>query len=483
MSEWDRLSKLIDDDPDEAARQAAANLDKNPDDALSLFVIAEVYSRAERFGFAVNVYHRITQLRPERAEPWNNLGMCYQGMGDSLKARKAFFEAYNRNKQSSMFPANIGMTYFSERDFKESQKWCEKALSLDPESKAAKNTLGMCYLSTGKWDKAWELYSASVGGKFRKWVQYKEEPMWDGSPGKHVVFYGEQGLGDEIMYASCVEDAKRVCASVTIECDHRLTNLFKRSFPGVTIHGTRRKTDIEWPAHQQIDASLPVGQMPQFFRKSPKDCPGTPYLVADPERRVQWRALFDSLGPKPKIGICWSGGSKHNKPKERAIGLEAMKPLIESIDAEWISLQYKDPTEEIEKSGLPIRHYKRACETDDYDDTAAMVAELDMVIGVHTTAHHLAGALGVPGVILVPSRTIWIYCLPDGSMPWYGSATLFKQREAEPWKETIKRLINDPCLHRLRPPRGGGVSHLQRVGYQDGNKAGSTDTARVELAA
>jgi len=160
-----------------------------------------------------------------------------------------------------------------------------------------------------------------------------------------------------------------------------------------------------------------------------------------------------------------------------------MKVLIESVDAEWISLQYKDPTAEIEASGLPIRHYKRACETDDYDDTAAMVAELDMVIGVHTTAHHLAGALGVPGVILVPSRTIWIYCLPDGSMPWYGSATLFKQREAEPWKETIKRLINDPCLHRLRSPRSSGVPHLQRVGYQECHKANPVDTARAELAA
>lgn len=483
MSEWDRLSKLIDEDPDEAVRQAALNLDKNPDDALSLFVIAETYSRAERFGMAANIYQRITQLRPERAEPWNNLGMCYQGMGDSLKARKAFFEAYNRNKQSSMFPANLGMTYFSERDFKEAQKWCEKALSLDPESKAAQNTLGMCYLSLGKWDKAWELYSASVGGKFRKQIQFNEEPMWDGAPGKHVVFYGEQGLGDEIMYASCLPDALKVCASVTVECDKRLTGLFKRSFPGVTVHGTRRQDAVEWPAKQQIDASLPVGQLPQFFRKSPKDCPGEPYLVADPERRVQWRALFDSMGPKPKIGICWSGGSKHNKPKERAIGLEAMKPLLEAIDAEWISLQYKDPTEEIKASGLPIRHYKRACETDDYDDTAAMVAELDMVIGVHTTAHHLAGALGVPGLILVPARTIWIYCLPDGSMPWYGSATLFKQREAEPWKKTIERLVNDSALHRLRSSRSSGVPHLQSVDHRQGDKAGSTDPARAAIAA
>lgn len=451
MSATDELKALIDEDPDEAARRAALNLDKDPNDALSLFVIAEVYSRAERFGFAANLYTRISQLKPERPEVWNNLGMCYAGLGDQLKARDAFFKAYNLNKRGSMFSANIGMTYFAERDFKRASEWCEKALAIDPDSKSATNTLGMCNLSLGHWDKGWKQYSSSVGGKFRKLIRYQEEPQWEGQPGQTVVFYGEQGLGDEIMYASCIPDAQQTCKQVILECDKRLEPLFRRSFPGVQVHGTRRQQDVAWLADIKVDASLPVGQLPQFFRPSPKSCPGEPYLVADPERRVQWRALFDSMGKKPKIGICWSGGSKHNKPKERAIGLDAMRPLFESVDAEWISLQYKDPTEEIRESGLPIRHYKRACETDDYDDTAAMVAELDMVIGVHTTAHHLAGALGVPGLILVPARTIWIYCLPDGSMPWYRSAHLFKQNEGEGWPATIKRFVNDPKLRALKP--------------------------------
>lgn len=450
MSQFDELSKLIDSDPDEASRRAAQALDKNPDDALSLFVIAEVYSRAERFGVAVNLYHRIAQLKPDRPEVWNNLGMCYAGMGDQLKGREAFYKAYNLNKKSPLFTANLGMTYFAERDFKKAVEWCEKALAADPNSKSATNTLGLCNLSLGNWSEGWQQYAASVGGKFRKQIQYQEEQTWTGAPGQTVVFYGEQGLGDEIMYASCIPDAQKVCASVVLECDKRLEGLFRRSFPGVAVHGTRRSDAVAWLAGVQVDASLPVGQLPQFFRPSPKACPGTPYLVADPERRLQWRALFDSLGKKPKIGVCWSGGSKHNKPRERAIGLDAMRPLFESVDAEWISLQYKDPTEEIKASGLPIRHYRRACETDDYDDTAAMVAELDAVIGVHTTAHHLAGALGVPGLILVPSRTIWIYCLPDGSMPWYGSSMLFKQREGESWKATIARLTTDPWMKRFQ---------------------------------
>lgn len=474
---------MLDEDPDGAAKLAALALDENPDDAKALFVIAEVYSRAERFGVALNIYQRITQLRPDRPEPWNNVGMCYAGMGNNLKAREAFFKAYSIDKASHMFTANIGMTYFSERDFKKAMEWCNKSIAAAPDSKSALNTLGLCNLSLGNWAQGWVQYANSIGGKFRKLIRFQEEPQWSGEHGKSVVFYGEQGLGDEIMYASCIPDAEKVCKATILECDERLEGLFRRSFPGVVVHGTRRQTECAWIADAQIDASLPVGQLPQFFRTDPKHCPGRPYLVADPERRLQWRALLDSMGPKPKIGIAWSGGSKHNKPKERAIGLDAMRPLFAALDADWISLQYKDPTEEIAASGLPIKHWRRACETNDYDDTAALVAELDMVIGVHTTAHHLAGALGVPGIVLVPSRTIWVYCLPDGSMPWYSSATLFKQQEGEKWPATIKRLVNDPCLRGLRSPGAGGLPRIHAVDHQPIKPAGVDHPARAELAA
>lgn len=149
---------------------------------------------------------------------------------------------------------------------------------------------------------------------------------------------------------------------------------------------------------------------------------------------IQWKALFDSWGKRPKIGIAWSGGSRHNRPDMRAIGLEAFRPLIEGMDADFISLQYKDPTEEIEATGLPVKHFKRACETADYDDTAGLVASLDMVVGVHTSVHHLAGGLGVKSVILVPDKTLWLYA---GDFPWY-PATLVRKKGT--WTETIRGL-------------------------------------------
>lgn len=480
FAEWEAL---IEADPDEAGRQAAFILDKEPENPLALFVVATVYSRAERFGVAANLFQRICQIAPDRQEAWNNLGMCFAGIGENLKARRCFEKAWSL-KKSPIFAANLGMTYFADRDFKRAQEWCKKCLDEEPNSASARTTLGMAYLSLGEWDKGWPMYAAAIGGKFRKNIQYQEEPIWDGEAGKTVVFYGEQGLGDEVMYASCVPDAIETCSSVILDCDKRLEGLFKRSFPRAHVYGTRTDKAVSWPLDHKIDARLAVGQMPQFFRPTPKSCPGTPYLVADPERRLQWRALFDSWGKRPKIGICWTGGSKYNKPVQRAIGLENLRPLFEAVDADWISLQYKDPTEEITASKLLVRHYKRACETDDYDDTAALVAELDMVIGVHTSVHHLAGALGVPGIILVPSKTIWVYCLPDNSMPWYSSASLFKQKEGEEWKDTVRRLTNEhPDLRRLGHERDSGVSRLLPVNHQPRKPAGHVHTFGAKAAA
>lgn len=445
MSQYQEINALIEQDPDEAHRRCRELLNQNPDDVLALFLIGTIEAKCERFGLAYNIFRRVVDLKPDRAEAWNNVGMALEGMHRSEEARKAFLEAWNRDKKNPSYPANVALTYLEERKYEKTVEWANRAFQINPEHAGAKTQFGMASLALGNWKDGWPAMAYALGNKFRKETAYGDEVRWDGSPGKSVVFYGEQGIGDEVMYASCIPDAQQVCAETIIECDPRLEGLYRRSLPNAHVYGTRRQNEIEWPARHKIDARCPVGQLPQFFRPTPESCPGTPYLIADPERRIQWRALFDSWGKKPKIGLCWSGGSKHNNPEARNVGLAAFRPLIEGIDAEWISLQYKDPSAEIAQTGLPVRHYPRATLTPDYDDTAGLVAELDLVIGPHTSVHHLAGALGVPSLILVPSKTIWIYALDK--LPWYSTATLVRQ--AGDWKTTIDSLLSHPTVRGL----------------------------------
>jgi ADP-heptose:LPS heptosyltransferase len=304
--------------------------------------------------------------------------------------------------------------------------------------------MGMAQIATGDFGGYVNL-AHSVNNKFRKLIQYQDEPIWDGTKEQTVLVYGEQGLGDEIMYASIFEDAAQD-ANILVECDERLEGLFRRSFPHLTVHGTRR-SDSDWVDAHKLDASIPSGMLTKLYRTQRDSFPGKRYLIADPERKLQWRALFNSWGKRPKIGICWSGGSPYCKPDERHMGLEAFRPLIESLNADFVSLQYKDADAEIAETGLPVRHIKRAVQSPDYDDTAAFVAELDMVIGVHTSVHHLAGALGVPGLIFVPHKSLWLYA---GEFPWYDSARLIRQNKGEAWVQTVKRSLNDQRICRLR---------------------------------
>lgn len=444
MSKYLQIQALIERDPDEAHRQARLLLDENPDDPIALTLIGLIEAKAERYGLACSLFRRAVQIK-DIPEAWNNVGMALQGLHREKAAREAFMRAHQSARENPAFLANVALTYLEERDYQKVLDWTAKAFKFDPNHAGAKTSFGMACLALGRWKEGWEALSASVGNKFRKEVSYGDEPRWDGTPGKRLVIYGEQGLGDEVMYASCVPDALDACDRVIIDCDSRLEGLFRRSFPTAGVYGTRRQEEVEWLGNERVEARCAFGQLPQFFRPTPESCPGTAYLVADPERRIQWRALFQSWGKKPKIGLAWSGGSRHNHPEARSVGLEAFRPLIESLDADWVSLQYRDAQAEIDASGLPVRQYARATLTQDYDDTAGLVAELDLVIGPHTSVHHLAGALGVPSLILVPKKTIWIYALP--SLPWYRGATLVRQSGA--WKETIESLLSHPAIRGL----------------------------------
>ena len=434
MGVYTDLEALAKEDPDAAVRECSLLLDRNPDDALALFLIGSVYSEAERFGAAANMFRRVSDLRPSKSEPWNNLGMAYEGMKRHGEAMTHFRKAWSIDRRA-MYASNIGNVFLSQQDYEQARVWARRALEIDPACRSARSVLGMSSLALHDWATGWDNYEAILGGKFRKETQYQDEDRWDGTPGKTLIVYGEQGLGDEIMYASCVPDLARQ-NRVVLECDRRLEGLFRRSFPGVDVHGTRREA-VSWVDEYEFDGRCSVGTLPKHFRRKFEEFPGTPYLVADPERRIQWRALLQSFG-KRSIGLCWSGGSKHNNPDARAMGLEAFRPLIESVDATFVSLQYKDPTDEIAATGLPVKHWKRAVEATDYDDTAALVAELDLVVGVHTSAQHVAGALGVPQIILVPTRTLWAYA--QDAFPWYGKARLHRQQGT--WRETVQRLVD-----------------------------------------
>lgn len=415
-------------------------VEESPEDAKALHLLGSLFAKSEQYGLAYNLFLRSTQVAPKNASAWSNVGMSLSGMQRYIEARQHFNRAHSLDPKNGNICANIALTYLEEADRHKALEWAMKALKLDPNHKGAYTTIAFVQLGLGNWEAGWDNYQATLGGKYRKIVTYADEPLWDGACGKRLIVYGEQGLGDEIMFASCLPDAIKDSMRVTVDCDERLQGLFRRSFPDADVYGTRRAKEITWDA--KADAVVPIGQLPMYYRPTPESCPGKPFLKPDPERVLQWKALFATY-KKPVIGICWSGGTPHNHMKRRHLGVEAFQPLFDAVDAVYVSLQYKG-----DEKHPKVLEFPRATRTPDYDDTAGLVAALDHVVGVHTAVHHLAGAMGVPQTILVPAKCSWAYALDN--MPWY-NAPLVRQKNGEEWKQTIERwLRSDPDLRRLR---------------------------------
>lgn len=423
-------------------------LNENVDDPIALYLAAQALQKSGRWGLAYNLFKRVSQLQPDRSEPWNMAGMCLEKMWKLDEAESCFKQALKRNPANHAAIQNMSLIEINRCRPDEALKWVERAEKSGVTGWENLDNKAMALLMKRDWS-GWKPYRETAGRtKPRQLRAYNdpEEPMWNGEKGT-VVIYGNQGIGDEIAFASCIPDAiKR--ADVIVDCDHRVAGLFKRSFPEAKVYGTRHKDERDWD--HAIDYSIPVDCLPGLFRNKDEDFHGVPYLKADPERRIQWRALFDTF-KKPVIGIAWTGGGDHTGRKKRSLSLEDLLPVFRSIDATWVSLEYRDVTEELAdfelEHGVKILDYPRATRSSefaDYDDTAALVAELDLVISVTTSVVHLSGGLGQQCWCLAPSKARWFYGL-DGNVPWYRSVKMFRQDKGGTWpiEEITRRLRND----------------------------------------
>lgn len=443
---------------DAALRACQAVLNEDFDNFGALYMSGHILIDAGRFGLAHALYRRLLELRPNVSGVWTNLSRCYQEIQDLNKTEECVRKALKIDPNDSAALANLGLCHLNRCDMDNVIAVSRKALLGEPTMMNAKYNMALAYLAKHEWAKGWELYETTVGHlKDRTERVYGNEGRWDGTPGKRVAVYGEQGIGDEVSFASMIPDAAKMCSKMFFECDERLAGLFARSFPDVEVRGTRFKSGNEWPDTANIEARSALASLGKYVRQKDEDFTGKPYLVADPERRLQWRALFDHVGQKPRVGIAWSGGIMRTGKSWRSLSLESMLPILKH-DCTWISLQYRDcKKDELDafhvKHGIRIHHWARGSEARDYDETAAMVAELDLVISVTTAVIHLAGGLGVPCWVLTPRYPLWRYGLSGEAFPWAKSVRLVRQRTGK-WDDVVYQIA-----HEL----GGWLADFRRI--------------------
>ncbi len=260
-------------------------LDDDPENPQALFQAGGLFILLDKKGLAHNLMARCLKFAPDSPEAWINYGRTLADTPEGWEeSEQCFFRALEMNPQSRAAYENLGALELGRCNPAKSIAYCLKALELDAQSRVAISTLGFAQLMDGDWQNGWKNYHTMLGHRSRPLIQYGDLPEWDGSPGKSVIVNGEQGIGDEILYASMIADMAKDCRYVIYDGMERLNGLMRRSLPdNVIVAGSRWKDELELPADINPDARITQAGVGMFYRKRDEDFPGTPYLRADPQ--------------------------------------------------------------------------------------------------------------------------------------------------------------------------------------------------------
>ena len=431
------------DMPDEAADMASRVLMYEPDNYKALYCIGSVMLKVGRNVQAQQFLRRVAELMPKDHRSWGNLAISCAEMHRYEEAIRYAEKALAIRKEAQTW-ADASFAHTTAGNWAQGRSYAVEALKCRPDFKDAIFHLANCDLADKRWADGWQGFKASEGTKWRKKHTYGDTQEWQGEPDAVVMVTGEQGLGDEVMLAGLVPDAARACRQFIYDCDPRAHRLFERSFPDAIVVPTRHSQTVALPIAPTHHKTL-FG-LGELFRRTDADFPRKPYLVANLEYRRMFRELFHA---KRVIGLAWSGGFPRTGQVERTAGLSAFLPLMRAEpDATYLSLQYRDDAEEVadfeQKQGIKIWRLpwvmgSKDATSQDTDLYAAALAEVSEVVGVHTTALHIASALGTPTTTLVHRGSGWRYA-PD-ELLWYPKTTrLWRKDRGESWRECIHGL-------------------------------------------
>lgn len=334
------------------------------------------------------------------------------------------------------------------RRYEESIAAARKALNLRAGYADASVNLALTLLALGRFDEAWPLYEARWKGELADPQRHGEVARWPGvhaAAAKTVLLWAEQGLGDTIQFSRYAQQVAALGANVVLEVHAALKTLLQAlETDQDSGEPTRIIVKAIGEALPAVDYQLPLMSLPLMFGTRPDTIPSPQaYLRAGSHTRQRWAQLQEQgregKGPL-RIGIVCSGNAGNHNDRRRSIPLSAFAPLLDIANAEFFLLQPELRRRDADWLQTAPALQWPGRELQDFDDTAALISNLDLVIGVDTAAVHLAGALGVPVWILLSHVADWRWLLERDDSPWYASARLFRQAAAGDWDAVMTRV-------------------------------------------
>lgn len=440
------LIEVARDRREDAERWFHGAVERDPRHAKAHNALGAVLTRRNAFEEAAEIFQRAIAADPDLAPAHSNLGCMLITRLDRFEEGARHVEtAWRLNPEDPDVICNKAMLLLYQGKLSEAVELFDRLIETGVNTDLARLNRGLARLKQGDFARGWADYEAR---KRTSWEYVQREfpfPEWRGEPlaGRSILVLAEQGLGDQIMFASCIPDLMGLAGQTVIECPSKLAPLFRRSFPDATVSGIHGQDGLRRNGLPLADFHVAMGSLPLHFRRSLDEYPvHDGYFRPDPGRVADWRGRLAALPGTLRVGISWRGGAKSSRQSVRSIPLGDWMPVLKRGEASFISLQYTDCRDEIHRvereHGVRIHHWQDAI--DDYDETAALVCALDLVISVQTALVHLAGALGKPVWVMVPGVSEWRYLQSGERMPWYPSARLFRQARGGGWTPVIEEI-------------------------------------------
>ena len=436
----------------------------NCGDALFLFGMA--LRKLDRFKESEPLLRQAAELMPESPEVLNGLGTVHSAMGDYAQAESCFSQAIKLNPEYADAYYNKGNAYQRMQEFEKAMPCYQQAIKLNPRDHEAWTNLGKMHhelnqleqavaahdralrispdFPLGHWNRAIALL---MEGRFQEGFRDYEwrwrmggaifvprnypQPLWKGEPiSDQILFiHAEQGFGDAIQFVRFIRQARRRAAHVILECPPALKRLFEHSECADTLI-TLGQTP------PPFDTYTPLMSLPGLFQTTLETIPRlTPYLKS-PSDDSAVMAPANHL----KVGLTWAGNATHDHDTLRSIPFKELAPILESPGTAFYSLQL--PLSESDEASLRAVHnlVDVSRQLKDFSHTAAVIAQMDLVITVDTAVAHLAGALNIPTWTLLQHAPDWRWFLGRSDTPWYPTMRLFRQSVRGDWKVPIQQI-------------------------------------------
>lgn len=426
--------------------------------------LANAFGLLKEFNMAFHYALEAIKIEPTSSFAFNNLGTVLSGMAKYEEAQIAYQTAAELDPNNLEAFVNLGslqvttgQSYLAIETYEKAMSKVKKAAS--GQIDVIKFLLSFEYLKAGNLKKGWDYYDSGFHPSVpvtsaRVVARTFKKPIWKGQPipGKTLLLWREQGLGDEILFMSCVRDLLKIHPKIILEVDKRLVETIQRSFPTITVRAQNYGPPPQFAAvMHDYDYHLPLGSLMRYLRPTLAHFETSgPFVQIDDVKKTKFAGRLKAYKGKTLVGICWRSGTLDPTRARGYTSLMSWSPLFKLDNVVWVNLQYGECEQECQAAeeafGIEIVRWNDLDLKDDLDDVFALMSELDVIVTAATAVHHMGAAVGAETVLLAPRRAWNRFGLDHD--PWFANLhpILINQDDFAGSMEQVKSLIEQDYI-------------------------------------